>query len=380
MGTTRHISMENKIQAICDSLTELAAQQEPHTKLPTIRELCEQFTTSRATLDDALAKLEILHVVYRKQGSGIYVSPYLRRKTICILLNASQLATLGASPFWGMLWALFAQEAQRRAHLKDEYHMLHIVVPTDDKDPPLPEEVMTMVEAGRIHGIMAIHLDRSAYDWLSERGIPYIAFAGYSPAMVSLDEQGLARLAVTQLVQQGCRKIGLWAPAEEWRGQWLPSRWHQNTYFRDALTEHQIPYRATLVRDYLYPARMFAQASLISAQEQGYFLAQDVFGDPDMLKPDGLFLTNDMLTDGVLAAFQALGIRVGEDVLIATHSNAGSMLSLNYIQGMSVIEYDPAEIVHSMFTLLDASLSQAQPIEQKIIVKPQLRQKRPSLV
>ena len=373
MGATRQLRSDNKAQAICDYLSELALQKGPHAKLPTIRELCEQFATSRVTLDEVLAELEAQHVVYRKQGSGIYVSPLLHRKTICILLDASQLVTLGASPFWGMLWGLFAQEAQRRVLPKDEYHMFHMVVASDDEEHPLPEDVMAMILAGKVHGVLAMNLNDAAHLWLSKQQLPYVAFAGYGSSMVLLEERTLAELAVAHLVEQGCRKIGLWAASDGCGGEWKPSRWHTTPYFREALASHGVPFRPALVRDYLYPAHAFDRSTPISAQEQGYLLAMDVFGDPDMPKPDGVFITNDMMTDGVLAAFQALGIRIGENIKIATHANVGTMMSFNYIKGMTVIEYDPAEIVQAMFALLDTLFAGGQPVEQTILVSPKLR-------
>ena len=61
-----------------------------------------------------------------------------------------------------------------------------------------------------------------------------------------------------------------------------------------------------------------------------------------------------MMMDGVLIAFQQLGIEVGRDVKIATVVNAGSPTLFGRTDNMIVIEIDPAKLVQTMFSELDA--------------------------
>lgn len=374
MTELRQQRPETKIGEVCTRLRDLALQKEPHARIPTVRDLCEWLHCSRSTLDDALYLLEQQNVIYRKHGSGIFVSPKLHRKTICILLDATQLSEEDASPFWGMLWGLFAQEAQRRALVKNEYHSLHLVVHSPNTEQPLPEEVVTMIQAGRVHGFLAVALNDQTRRALQAYPIPCVSLAVYSPYMVMIDDVALAELAVRCLAEQGCRKIGLWALAHRREHEETSSHWHHSPVFRKLLATYDIPYRPFLVRDYLTPPLISKLTRLPTPYEQGYLLAMNVFEDPDLPKPDGIFITDDMMTDGVLSAFHKLGIRTGRDVKIATHGNKGSMMSFNHVEGVTVIEYDPEEVVLAMFALLDLLFSGKAAAEMTIDIKPKIRQ------
>ena len=370
MVQSRQARPDTKIQTICTHLSELAVEKGPHARLPTIRELCDLFATSRVTLDEALYTLEQQNVIYRKQGSGIFVSPKIYRKSICILLESAWLSSTGASPFWGMLWGLLAQEARRRARVKNEYHIFNMVVNAVEQDTALPEDVVLMIEAGRIHAVLAIGLNEEVGNWLKQQQVPCITFGVYSKHMVLLDEQTLVELAVQNLAEQGCRKIALWAISGDQRVTEGTTHRVHNPYFPTVLAKHGLPFRPGLMRDYLSPP---LSTTPVPYQEQGYLLAMDVFGDPDTTKPDGIFITNDMMTDGVLAAFRVLGIRPGEDAKIATHGNVGSMMSFNHIPGLTVVEFDPQEIVLAMFEMLDAVLADQTADEIQVHIKPNFR-------
>jgi hypothetical protein len=56
------------------------------------------------------------------------------------------------------------------------------------------------------------------------------------------------------------------------------------------------------------------------------------------------------MTTGALAAFRELGPRVGEDVRVATHVNAGSVLLYGYESRLARVEVDPAEVVRASST------------------------------
>lgn len=367
---------DTKAQTIRAYLSELAYQKGPHARLPTIRELCESFTTSRVTLDEVLYALEQQNVIYRKQGSGIFVSPRVFHKSICILLNTSYLSAAGASPFWGILWGTLAQEARLRAQQKHEYHHFHMILEAPDQEPVLPEDVMTMIQDGRVHAVLSIALNEPASGWLREQALPCISFGAYSEYMVALDNKTLVDLAVQKLAEQGCRKIGLWATCRYngSSGQVNQTDWHENPSYPAALARHQLAFRPGLIRDYISPPLVSTRSGPLPHQEQGYLVAMDVFGDPDTSKPDGIFIADDMMTDGALAAFHALGVQVGRDVKIVTHGNTGSMMSFNHIPGLTVVEFDPREITLALFELLDVAFLEQTSEHRQINIQPRFRE------
>src|SRR5690242_3600057 len=95
---------DSRVNDLCRDLREMAHQRGPNIKLPTTRELCTSLNTNAMTLSNALRRLERDNVIYRRQGSGIFVSPKLHCKNIRVLMNAMFVDADGVSPFWGILW------------------------------------------------------------------------------------------------------------------------------------------------------------------------------------------------------------------------------------------------------------------------------------
>ena len=73
-------------------------------------------------------------------------------------------------------------------------------------------------------------------------------------------------------------------------------------------------------------------------------------------RPDGIVSVDDMLTQGLLMAMDRHGLRVGRDVHVATQSNRHSPALLGWEPAITRIEFDPAEIVSTMFDALEALL------------------------
>lgn len=369
MADIRQVRGTMTVADISERLRALALELGPGTKLPTFNELCALLETSRVTLSEVLARLEEQNVIYRLHSKGIFVSPKLHRKTICILLDSSLLAGRSASPFWGTLWELLAREAERRAGAKNEYHCFSLAMRTPEQAVKVPEDVMRMIQANQVHGIIVIGNSIHEYEWISRYHLPCVSFAGYGPWMVIQDFLQLIYLGIQALAEQGCQHIGIWGPAGGQMGN---------------ITDHDLSLLPYIFKAY---GRAFdpsfvkfglerwtpADYETISYQEQGYQLALDTFEHPSAPTPDGIVIIDDLMTDGVLSALQFLRIRPGEDVKIVSHANVGSMRFLNHIPGITVIEFDPADIVETMFRLLDTLFSGETPDSPITLIAPKLR-------
>src|SRR5688500_12473756 len=94
---------QTKLQETCGQLEDLAHSLGPDAKLPTVIQLRDRFGVSVATLNSALTELEAQRVIRRKHGVGIYVSPRIRQRTVCLICDPSFFRVAGASPFWNLL-------------------------------------------------------------------------------------------------------------------------------------------------------------------------------------------------------------------------------------------------------------------------------------
>jgi GntR family transcriptional regulator len=70
----------------------------PHEKLPTERDLTEQFSVSRLTVRQVLARLESEGRVYRKQGSGTFVGEPRIAKSLELTSFSEDMRARGLSP------------------------------------------------------------------------------------------------------------------------------------------------------------------------------------------------------------------------------------------------------------------------------------------
>ena len=108
-------------------------------------------------------------------------------------------------------------------------------------------------------------------------------------------------------------------------------------------------------------------------QAQGYHIAREAFGGNRPVTPDGVLCMNDLMTVGALAALQHLGLRLGEDVKIATHSNIGSRVFYGYEDKMTLIDIDPYTISKLLFDTLEKVIAGERPAERLIKVRATIR-------
>ena len=345
--------MPTKLDALRDSLSALAHELGPEAKLPTVLQLRDQFGVSVATLDNALGELEAQNVLTRRHGVGIFVSPKLHQRALCLVQDPGFLRLSGGSPFWELL----IDQARHRAAVGDEAFSLHFAAPPGDDRAPLHDALMADIQSGRVQGVLSVGLRPSATKWLQAQNVPHVAFAAYAPHTVALDGAALVRLGVAALAAQGCRRLALWASGGD-----------HHDFFRRELTAHGLPHLPELA-----PA---PDAAPGPPQEQGYRTARRVFGDPSAEKPDGILITDDMMALGALVGLQKQGVRVGADVQIASHANRGSPVLLGQDDVLTRIEIDPARVAHAMFATLETLMDGGTPAEPIVWIAPTLRPRR----
>jgi DNA-binding LacI/PurR family transcriptional regulator len=354
-----------KIEVLCQRLRALAREKGPDSQLPTTRDLRRLLHTTYVTLNEALDILETERIIYRKRRQGIFVASEIYHKSIHILFASNNFAEL-ASPFWSMLWIMMEQETQRRSTFKDEIYTFHLVNALANPNYSIPEHIDTLLRSERIDGILTVGLHTPGKEVLAGR-IPYVSFAGGGGHEVVLDYNEMIRLAVERLVQQGCEKIGIWV-------QHIPftqvEAREDVALFRQTLLNH----KKVVYPDFIRTSHGLPGQKSFSLQEQGYLLAKEIFTKDRATWPDGLLIANDMMTDGALVAFEDLSIRVGKDIKLVTHANAGSPILFGRTKNMTAIEFSPMLIAQVMFSLLETIMTVPPSSKQIILLRPQIRQ------
>jgi DNA-binding LacI/PurR family transcriptional regulator len=244
----------------------------------------------------------------------------------------------------------------------------------DPNDPLTDERLADLFDGGPVHGMLAIGLEHVLVHRLAQEKSPIVSFAGFAPWEVRLDFRSGCGLAVQELADRGCKTLAYWSPVSHQRIETGPPEGHKANVFRGLVESHGLTFDAGLVKENAHLLRPHPQGFIQteeSHQQQGYRTAMEAFGDGGP-HPDGVFISDDMMADGALAALSKLGLQPGRDVQIATHSNVGSVMLFRYEDDLIFIEYDPAEIVQAMFAMLDELMAGGTP-EPVCALSPRVR-------
>ena len=375
---------QTKFQEVCGRLRDLAHELGPDAKLPTVLELRNRLGVSIATLDSVLTELESQRVVRRRHGVGIYVATDIRQYRVCLVCDPSFFRSAGTSPFW----SLMVEKVRCRAEAQREAFSFHFATDVTDPrhgdfraddlgsaTPYLGEAMIDDLRNGRIDGVLGAGLPMVTADWIERQEVPFVSFAGPAKYVVGLDSDAIVRAGVAHLCGVGCQRIGFWAAVAPHRfftpGEQEPTI----ALFAELLAANGRVFEPDLVWDNQHLLPVGGGMHSLSHQEQGYHAAMEAFGPhTDRADwPDGVFVADDMVTQGLLTALQRLHIRVGEDVQIATHTNAGSPALLGWEDKITRLEVDPSELVARMFDSLEALMHGGTPPEAECPIKPRLR-------
>ena len=368
-------------QDVATRLRQMAMSRRPHEKLPTKVDLSALLGTSKATVENALRVLESENVIYRRRGSGIYVSPQARSRQIRILISAEAMGEAGSSPFWGILWSHVMRLTEQRALEQGDDYTVHIVPPALNAlvHHAGPETVQVQAVArhlrtGRVDGVIGIGVDQRVIGWLYGPHVPASVFAAYGECGVFTDSEDALRVGLTELVMQGCRRIDVWpyprrSPVGDWPGE-AGARAIVDRLMTD--TGAQL-WPGSFWRGSSGATVQSLGAAPLPRQEIGYRTAIALFArwpKASGLLPDGLYISDDMVTDGAMMAFDELGIRVGVDMMVVTHANRQSPVLFRDRKKLTRIEFNPEEMAQGLFMCLDTALSGQE--SAMISIKPRV--------
>jgi LacI family transcriptional regulator len=178
----------------------------------------------------------------------------------------------------------------------------------------------------RVDGLLAsLSFDTNSMDHFkvfSRQGRPVVFFdrvdTGSNNCNVVIDNAGMGYAATQHLIQQGCKRIAM-----------VTSCLERNVYrdrytgFRKALTEHNLPFEddMLIVKDI--------------TEEAGIEAARQIIGMQD--KPDGLFVTSDLIAAACMRSLIEHGLQVPDDIAIVGFNNdpicrltAPAITTINY--------------------------------------------------
>ncbi len=363
----RGAGRKDRFDDLVSRVREVALGLGPGEKLPGVYDLRDTMGVSVATLTSALDELEARRVIVRRPGVGIFTSPDAGKRVISLVCDPTFFRSGGGSPFWDML----IKQARSRADSHDELLDLHFSSIVGDS-LELPSSLMADIAAGRISGVVYIGTFRSGVRRIEEHGVPVVVFAGPGSHIVGLDSEGMMRSGAEVLGNAGCRHIAMARPDDRVIDREDIARFRDEALraFREGLAANQAPFDASLVRPVTTTLVDGPWMPTASAQEQGFITAKSWFALPSDERPDGIVVSEDLMTLGILAAAQQARLEVGRDVLIATHTNAGSAMLIGWEEKIVSLTVDPREVATVMFEMLEQLMDGREDVSNAKLVSP----------
>lgn len=379
-----------KTQALTAHLQDMVSRMEPGARLPTMQRLCETTGVSAMTMHRALSELEAQGIVIRRQGSGTFVAPRLAasEKPVALIYDRDVFES-GASPFGGLL----IEAARRWAKEHDRAWRFGLAIPSPG-GVPVQDDLARALEEDQLGGVVFVgESNPDALKWLARFKTPLVAlsYTPIAPFRVKIDHADAVRLGVETLIAQGCCELGLWIPHGVGIGRTGRARsFPELDAFKETLQKHGLPFRPERVWCLDQLSDQVPPRASESNQEQGLRAAREVFGAMaknrktrqarDMSTPvtsardfpDGLVIDDDMMTRGALTSLGKMGLRVGQDIRIATHTNRGSSVLAGHEDELTLIEIDPDEIAAALFSMLETLSEGQMPTANVVEVKPHL--------
>jgi len=358
--TLSPVTGRRKQPMVIDALTALAKQLGPGMKMPTALELARGLGVTVTTLDRCLGKLEERGIISRRQGSGIYVSDRVAEKRVGLVFGKNIF-----QPGFSAFNLLLLQHCERRAAEKRERFSFYLDTPSlngGENGVRVHHDLLDALQNQRLDGLLMTQKRNSEQElWMRQQGLPVVVLSGepIAPGSVWMNAVEMVRMGCRELLARGCRTLGLFGMLNEHR-----------PLFIEAMNSLGVPIREEWV---ISPGPdEYPEAHVHEQMGRDFVNAiMSRCGGASGL-PDGIVMTDDILTMGACAEFESQGVSLARDLQVASHSNRGSTSLAPWENSLVRMEFDPQEIVEAMFSTLETLMSGQKLAEDRVIIHPKL--------
>lgn len=324
-------------------------------RLPSISAIRKKYKVSQPTVDRALQELRVEGMVESIRGKGIFVASGAKMKNIALCFGRD-IDRNGVGAFERTLLRSL-QGTCRGTRFALRYYMDD---PAHDRDEHGPDQLQLDSQSGRVHGVLGADDGDTVWQQnILQLNLPTVVLSDSPifPCRVTLAPSPIIRLGVESLVRRGCKRIGLFN--------------HSPAVHPGMAMEEQATWAAA-IQDFgatTRPEWCYAWNDTSSLELIGY--AEFARRWPTWQeKPDAIVCVDDNITSGMLRAASALGVRVPQDLQIASHANRG--VSDFGTNNVIKIEFDVDKIASTMVNYLGILISGRMPEPNVLVVQPEL--------
>ena len=316
-------------------------------------QLAKRYRVSVLTIREALRSLAQEGVIERRQGKGTFVTNPLGRRHIAVLQEMDFGHARSAYFFRHVAQELrrYFQAQGIRSRLYAGFHP-----PDQDYIEPTCAEFLEDLSRGKILGVAAV-ASPAHPRWLNElreKAIPVVGSVGEYEFGVGFDATALIRQSIRHLLEHGRRKMAF-------LGSPCPS-------FQSAGAQVLTPIVSTLMREHAVPISGEWMRLDINPMQGGAGWEQfRELWTARAEKPDGLVITDDILSLDVTMAILEMGIRIPDQLMVVTHANKGS--GTRYPFPVTRVEVDPDVYARVLGEML-LRLIRKQPVAEPNLYLP----------
>jgi DNA-binding LacI/PurR family transcriptional regulator len=269
-------------------------------RLMPVRELAEELGVCVKTVRAAQRLLARQGALEIRHGSGVYVAERGHRRRVGIVSELDLLCPRSSSFF-----AAIVRELKRvfsSQDIKSEFFMGD-TQPGMTSEQPSCDRFLEDVRAKRLDGAVIVNAPETLpwRQFIDKAPVPLVG-AG-TDCYAGIDHRELVRTGLRALAEQGGRKVAVLGWVEGTTG---------DDFLISSAARFGLELRPEWVRHDLHPQLGGA----------GWEEWREVWA-ASPVKPDSLLVTDDTLFSEVVIALAEMGIRIPDQLRIATHANAG---------------------------------------------------------
>lgn len=276
----------------------------PGQKLPPFKVLAEMWGTTVYTVHTAFTPLAQEHLITSRQRLGTFV----RQKQ-------AELHTAGlyhSAPLTESTEKAFATQINTQVYQRLAIEGVQSMSWFDHRDPDTQTRAMAETRAAlrtmQIQGLIATASNTCNLEWIRRLPVAMAVLTPHAvPGSVHLNWDKMIRDAAGALAARGCRRVGIMSPYER------VVSYAESPVFLDEAKKLE------LETDPRWVVEM-PESEVGRIESFGYEQFHKLWRSPE--RPEGLFLTSDVLARGALTAIVELGIDVPRELQLVVHRNA----------------------------------------------------------
>jgi DNA-binding LacI/PurR family transcriptional regulator len=298
-------------------------------RIPPTEVFAKMHGVSLVTMQKCLTALLKEGYLERIPSKGTFVSISKKESALGILFGCNPFEV--NSMFWQILLSSIRDQALDLKLKVDFHYNLH-----GDSFQPGLDKIKRHILSTRYRCLIVFSASKELYRWYKIQNIVSVLVPNITEASLLDGEPSKnwsVNTGVSHLIKQGFKRIHVISRVDHD----TPVTWYKDlekAEIQKAFVDHELDMPIDTVQYWGTNAN------------EGYLNTIKQFSKPKSEWPDALYCNHDLLTPGILSAFEKLGIVIPRDIALMSHSNKGNVFPGTV--PITSMESDPAGLARNI--------------------------------